>query len=172
MTRDHRTDPDDPHAHDDAADRADDTRPVERQQYVERERQTEHYDPPPAQQAPAGGQVNVNAEGRGTYVDTGPGPLSYARRIVSLLFGILAVLIALRILLLLLVANETNAIVDTIYAITEPFVAPFRGIFNFDAVSPGGGSVLDIAAVVALIGWFLIYLLIMAILSLGDRRTT
>ncbi len=166
MTRDHRTDPDDPA-------RADDTQPVDRQQYAERERQPEHYDPPRDRQAAAGGgQVNVNAEGRGGYVATGPGPLSYARRIVSLLFGILVVLIALRILLLLLVANETNAIVDAIYAITEPFVAPFRGIFNFDAVSPGGASVLDIAAVVALIGWFLIYLLIVAILSLGDRRTT
>lgn len=175
MTHDHRTDPDDPNAadaHDHDAARTDDTRPVERQQYVEREREPERYDPPPAQQAPAGGgQVNVNAEGRGGYVATSPGPLSYARRIVSLLFGILAVLVVLRILLLLLVANQTNAIVDAIYAITEPFVAPFRGIFNFDAVSPGGGSVLDIAAVVALVGWFLIYLLIMAILSLGDRRT-
>jgi uncharacterized protein YggT (Ycf19 family) len=77
----------------------------------------------------------------------------------------------LRVLFLLLVANETNAIVDFIYAVTEPFVAPFRGIFNFDTVSPGGASVLDVAAVVALVGWFLIYLLIMAILSIGDRRT-
>lgn len=45
----------------------------------------------------------------------------------------------------------------------------FCGIFSLDAVSPGGGSVFDIAAVVALIGWLLIYLLIMAILRLGDR---
>lgn len=175
MTRDHRTDPDDPRAHE----RADETRPVERQQYVEREhvereRAPEHYDPPPAQSAqsaPAGGgQVNVNAEGGG-HVATAPGPLYYARRVVSLIFGILAVLIVLRIVFLLLVANETNAIVDFIYAVTEPFVAPFRGIFAIEQVSPGGGSVLDIAAVVALIGWFLIYLLIMAILSIGDRRT-
>jgi uncharacterized protein YggT (Ycf19 family) len=175
MTHDHRTDPNDPHTHEPAAD---DTRPVERQQYVERERAPEHYDPPPehydpppAQGAPAGGsQVNVNAD-RGAHVATAPGPLSYARRVVSLIFGILAVLLVLRVLFLLLVANETNAIVDFIYAVTEPFVAPFRGIFNIDTVSPGGASVLDVAAVVALIGWFLIYLLIMAILSLGDRRT-
>jgi uncharacterized protein YggT (Ycf19 family) len=148
---------------------ADETRVVERETYVERE--VPAADPgyvPPAQ--PAGSQVNVNSGP--AYVDDAPGPMYYVRRVVSLLFGILAVLIGLRILLLLLVANQQNSIVDFVYDITEPFVAPFRGIFNFDTVSPGGGSVLDVAAVVALIGWLLIYVLIMAILRLGDRRTT
>jgi uncharacterized protein YggT (Ycf19 family) len=147
---------------------ADETRVVERETYVEREAPA--ADPgyvPPAQ--PAGSQVNVNSGP--AYVDDAPGPMYYVRRVVSLLFGILAVLLGLRILLLLLVANQQNSIVDFVYDITEPFVAPFRGIFNFDTVSPGGGSVLDIAAVVALVGWLLIYVLLMAILRLGDRRT-
>jgi len=155
---------------------ADETRVVER----ERTERIEHTDRPvtadsgyvpPAQQPPAGSQVNVNAGPGTTYVEEGPGPMSYVQRVVSLLFGILAVLIGLRILLLLLVANQQNSLVDFVYDVTEPFVAPFRGIFNFDTVSPGGGSVLDIAAVVALVGWVLIYLLIMAILRIGDRRT-
>jgi uncharacterized protein YggT (Ycf19 family) len=141
----------------------DDTRVVERQTYVERERPADPGYVPPS-------QVNVNADrGYAGPVAVAPGPLYYARRVLSLLFGILAVLIGLRILLLLLVANQENAIVDFVYTVTEPFVAPFRGIFNFDQVSPGGGSVLDIGAVVALIGWLLIYLLLMAILRLGDR---
>jgi uncharacterized protein YggT (Ycf19 family) len=147
---------------------ADETRVVERETYVEREAPA--ADPgyvPPAQ--PAGSQVNVNSGP--AYVDDAPGPMYYVRRVVSLLFGILAVLLGLRILLLLLVANQQNSLVDFVYDITEPFVAPFRGIFNFDTVSPGGGSVLDVAAVVALIGWLLIYVLLMAILRLGDRRT-
>ena len=139
------------------------TRVVERQTYVERERPADTAYVPPATS-----NVNVGPTGP-AYVDAGPGPLYYARRVVSLLFGILAVLIGLRILLLLLVANQQNSIVDFVYNVTEPFVAPFRGIFSLDAVSPGGGSVFDIAAVVALIGWLLIYLLIMAILRLGDR---
>ena len=150
---------------------ADETRVVERETYVEREvPAAPAADPgyvPPAQ--PAGSQVNVNSGP--AYVDDAPGPMYYVRRVVSLLFGILAVLLGLRILLLLLVANQQNSLVDFVYDITEPFVAPFRGIFNFDTVSPGGGSVLDVAAVVALIGWLLIYVLIMAILRLGDRRT-
>ena len=140
----------------------DDTRVVERERVVEE----------PAPVAPSSSNVNVAAGGRREYVAAGPVPLYYERRVVSLLFGILAVLIALRIVLLLLVANQTNGLVDFIYNVTEPFVAPFRGIFNFDLVSPGGGSTLDIGALVALIGWALIYLLIMAILNLGDRTST
>jgi uncharacterized protein YggT (Ycf19 family) len=140
---------------------SDDTRVVERERVVER----------PAPVAPGSSNVNVAGGNRG-YVASGPGPLYYARRVVSLLFGVLAVLIALRIVLLLLVANQTNGLVDFIYNVTEPFVAPFRGVFNFDMVSPGGGSTLDIGAVVALVGWALIYLLILAILNLGDRSTT
>jgi hypothetical protein len=164
MTHDHRTDPTEPHPDHPA----DETRVVERPTYGQRE--PDRYDPPPASTTPpAGSQVNVSA-GRGGYVATAPGPLYYARRVVSLIFGILAVLLALRIVFLLLVANQTNPIVDFVYAVTEPFVAPFRGIFNFDVVGVGDAT-LDVAALVALIGWFLIYLLIMAILSLGDRRT-
>ena len=158
---DRRTDPVDP------VDPVDnETRVVERQTYVERERPV--AEPYPAQ--PAAGPVNVNAPtSRGYAEPAGPGPLSYARRIISLLFGILVVLLGLRILLLLLVANQTNTIVDFVYNVTEPFVAPFRGIFAIDQVTPGGGSVFDIAALVALVGWLLIYLLLVAILRLGDR---
>lgn len=141
------------------------TRVVERQTYVERE-------PPVAEPypVPAAAPVNVNAPtSRGYAEPAGHGALYIVRRVLSLLFGILAVLIGLRILLLLLVANQTNSIVDFVYNVTEPFVAPFRGIFAMDMVTPGGGSVFDIAAVVALIGWLLIYLLLMAVLRLGDR---
>lgn len=108
----------------------------------------------------------------GGYVATAPGPLYYARRVVSLLFGILVVLIVLRIFLLLFGANAGNPIVDSIYGVTEIFVAPFRGVFAIDHVSPTGSSVFDVAAVVALVGWTLVWALIMAILRLGDRERT
>jgi uncharacterized protein YggT (Ycf19 family) len=135
---------------------------VERQEYVERE---------PVQ--PAGTQVNVNAD-RGGYardtvvVDPGPGPMAYVRRIVVLLFGILTVMIALRIILLLLGANAGNGLVDFVYGATEPFVAPFRGIFSFDQVTPIGTNVLDIGAAVALVGWLLIEALVLAILRIAE----
>lgn len=144
----------------------DSTHVVERETYVEKQAPPPApatYTPPPAQTS------NVNVADTGTgYVSTGPGALYYARRVVSLLFGILFVLLIVRIVLLLLVANPGNDIVDFVYSVTEPFVAPFRGIFQFDQVVSGDAT-LDIAAIVALIGWLLIYLLIMAILRIGDR---
>ena len=165
----HVHDPNDPLDTHDHAETDDPTRVVERQTYVERDRPVAQ----PYAAPTSGHQVNVNAAERGyaepAYVEPGPGPLSVVRRVLSLLFGILAVLLGLRILLLLLVANQQNSIVDFVYNVTEPFVAPFRGIFAINEVTPGGGSVLDIAALVALIGWLLIYLLLMAILRLGDR---
>ena len=128
--------------------------------------------PPPAAAPPAYVQPaatsNVNVADSDGYVAAGPGPLYYARRVISLLFGILVTLLILRIVLLLLVADPGNSIVDFVYSVTEPFVAPFRGMFQFDAVASGSRT-LDIAAVVALIGWTLIYALIMAILRLADR---
>ena len=95
---------------------------------------------------------------------------SLAKRVASLVFGVIVALIGLRIVLLLVVANESNAIVNFIYNVTEPLVAPFRGILSLDTVTPGGGSVFDVAALVALVGWALIYALVMAILRLGDRE--
>lgn len=113
-------------------------------------------------------QVNVNAAGQPAYVAE-TSPMATARRIVGLLFGILIGLIAIRIVLLALGANEGNALVDSIYAITEPFVAPFRGVFSMNEVRPTGNSAIDIAALVAIVGWSLIALVIMAVLRIPDR---
>lgn len=117
--------------------------------------------------APAGSQVNVNSG-----PDYVPGTSGYAtaRRVVGLVFGVLVTLIGLRILLLLFGANAGNGLVDFIYGITEPMVAPFRGIFSMDVISPTGVSILDVAALVSLVGWSLIAILIIAILRLPDRR--
>jgi len=176
---DRRNDPAHPpgdHDHDHGPDEGhgDETRVVERETYVERERPPVNagYVPPVQPVQPAGSQVNVNDGTRTAYVEPSRGPLYWARRILTLLFTILAVLLALRLILLLLVANQENQIVNFVFDVTEPFVAPFRGMFSFDQVTPGGGSVFDIAAVVAFIGWLLIYLLLMAILSLADRDRT
>ena len=124
----------------------------------------------PVDPAPAGSQVNVNSRGAGPVLVEETNPLVIVRRVLGLLFGILIALIVLRVLLLALGANAGNALVDGIYSITEVFVAPFRGIFDIDQVSPTGSSEIDIAAIVAIIGWSLIALLITAILRLGDRR--
>lgn len=74
------------------------------------------------------------------------------RRLVTLIFGIIQALIVLRIVLLLLNAREGNDIVSFILNASQVFVAPFVGIFNVDALH-AGGSILDVAAIAALVGW-------------------
>jgi hypothetical protein len=123
----------------------------------------------PAPAPASSDQVNVNAAGQRTYVAAATSPLTIARRIVGLLFGILIGLMAIRIILLALGANEGNVIVDAVYGFTEPFVAPFRGVFSIDTVRPVGRSVFDIGALVAIVGWSLIALVILAILRIPDR---
>jgi uncharacterized protein YggT (Ycf19 family) len=86
-----------------------------------------------------------------------------------LLFGVLQALLIIRIILLLLVANHSNDVVALILGATDPFVEPFRGMFSLDKVT-NGRSMLDIAALVALVGWTLIEALVVALLSLGARR--
>ena len=110
------------------------------------------------------------AVGSTAYVTTGPGPVTVARRALETVFGIIEVLLLLRIVLLALGANSGNALVDGIYNLSEPLVAPFIGVFSINHVHPTGNSVIDIAALVAVVGWALIGLLIDAILRIADRR--
>jgi YggT family protein len=100
---------------------------------------------------------------------SGPTAGEVIRRFVMLLFGVLQALLIIRIILLLLVANHSNDVVALILGVTAPFVEPFRGMFQLDKVT-NGRSMLDIAAIVALIGWTLIEALVVALLSLGARR--
>jgi hypothetical protein len=117
--------------------------------------------------------VNVNDPAYNsspTYVNPGPTPLTVVRRAIATLFGILEVLLALRILLLALGANAGNVLVDGIYNITDPFVVPFIGVFNINHVHPTGNSVIDVAAIVAIVGWGILAIIIDAVLRIGDRR--
>jgi uncharacterized protein YggT (Ycf19 family) len=105
-----------------------------------------------------------------TYAPPGPGVAAVLARFVMFLFGVLQVALILRIILLLLVANHGNDVVQLILNITDPFVEPFRGMFQLDRVT-AGRQVLDIAAIVALIGWSLVEMLVLALARVFDRRT-
>lgn len=104
------------------------------------------------------------------YVASGPGGASLAARIVTFVFGILQVLLILRIVLLLLVANAGNDVVKLVFNITQPFVEPFLGMFALNRVAADQGSVFDIAALVALIAWTLVEMLILAAIRIFARR--
>ena len=97
--------------------------------------------------------------------------MTLASRIVTFAFGVLQALLILRIILLLLVANQGNDIVSFILGVTDPFVEPFIGMFDLNRVTADSGQVLDVAAVVALIGWTLLEAIILAGLRIFSRNT-
>ncbi len=121
--------------------------------------------------APPAAERSVRTTER-AYRPAGPSTVSTIARFVTFLFGVLQAVLVVRIILLVLIANEGNDIVGAILAVTDPFVEPFRGMFALDRVTAEQGSVFDIAAAVALIGWTLIELLILAALRIFDRRET
>jgi uncharacterized protein YggT (Ycf19 family) len=100
----------------------------------------------------------------------GPGWTTYATRVATFAFGVLQALLILRIILLLLVANRGNDVVQFVLSVTQPFVDPFLGMFSLNRVTADQGSVLDVAAIVALIAWTLVEALILAAIRIFSRR--
>jgi hypothetical protein len=94
-----------------------------------------------------------------------------ARRFIVLIFGIIQILIVLRIGLLLLDAREGNVIVRAILDGSQIFVWPFIGIFHTNALT-AGGSVLDIAAIAALVGWTVLEWVFLWAVDLFRREPT
>lgn len=102
-------------------------------------------------------------------VDARPSNNETARRIVVLVFGLIQIVIGLRIVLLLLDARTGNLLVSFINNLGGVLIAPFQGILQISAVS-SGGSALDVAAVVALVGWTIIELIVVWSLSIFRRE--
>ena len=81
--------------------------------------------------------------------------------LLSLIIGIIAILIAIRIVLKLLVANTESGFTRFIYNVTGPLVGPFQNIFGTPAA--GNGAVFELSSILAiaiylLVGWLLIKL--------------
>jgi len=92
-----------------------------------------------------------------------------ARRWVVFVFGLIQLLIAARIVLLVIGADRANALVSAIYDVSAVLIAPFEGILRTDAIGRGG-STLDLAAVVALIGWTILEIIIVAAIGIVRRE--
>jgi hypothetical protein len=105
---------------------------------------------------------------RTTAVSPSAGELG--RRLILLIFGIIQILIILRIVLLLLNAREGNDLVSFILNTSQIFVSPFNGIFNRDELH-ASGSVLDIAAVTAFVGWTVLEWILLWAMNLFRRET-
>jgi len=97
-----------------------------------------------------------------------PSGSELVRRAVVLVFGLIQLVILLRIILLLVDARTGNDIVSGILNVSQVFVAPFEGILRSDALH-AGGSTLDMAAIVALIGWTVLEAIILWIVGMFRR---
>jgi hypothetical protein len=72
-------------------------------------------------------------------------------------------------LLLLLDAREANGLVSGILNISQLFVAPFEGILRTNALH-AAGSIFDIAAIVAFVGWTVLELIVLWALAIFRRE--
>ena len=118
--------------------------------------------------ASAAGQGTVRTDSR-QITRSGPGGQELIRRIVVLLFGLIQLVIGARFVLLLLDAREANGLVSAILNASQVFVAPFEGVLRTDALH-AAGSILDITAVVAFVGWTVIELVVIWALGIFRRE--
>lgn len=93
--------------------------------------------------------------------------MNVAERVVYLIGGIIVGLLAIRFLLSLLGANRNNAFADFIYDVSQPFVAPFFGLFNY--TPQYGVSRFEFETLVAIIVWGLLTVLVAKIVTIGRR---
>ena len=102
---------------------------------------------------------------------TSPGGPEMTRRIIVLVFGLIQIVIGARIVLLVLNAREANALVSAVLNISQVFVAPFEGILRTDSLH-SAGAVLDLAAIVAFVGWTILELIVLWVIGIFRRDST
>ena len=93
--------------------------------------------------------------------------MNVAERVIWTVFGVIMGLLALRFLLRLLGANPNNAFADFIYTISEPFVAPFFGLFNYTVDLAQGR--FEFETLIAILVYALIAWLLAKIVTIGKR---
>lgn len=114
------------------------------------------------------GQQTITSNTRHT-ASRGPDATERTRRIIVLVFGLIQIVIGARFVLLLLDAREANGLVSAILNFSQLFVAPFEGILRTDSLN-AAGSVLDITAVVAFIGWTIVEMIVIWVLGVFRRE--
>lgn len=92
--------------------------------------------------------------------------VSKAAQVVWYIVGVIATILLLRFVLALLGANVDNGFASFVYGISEPLVAPFRGLLQIGAFQ-AGISRLEIetllaAAIYTLIGWGIVKAILLA----------
>lgn len=107
---------------------------------------------------------------RSAVVDDRPSGGVLAARVVWYITGVIVALLALRLILQLLGANEGNGFVDLVYGLSGFFAAPFFGMFSYQPSY--GVSYFEVSTFVAMLIYALIGYGLARLFTLGSRRTT
>ena len=90
-------------------------------------------------------------------------------KVIWWIAGVIIALLALRVILLLLAANQGAPFVDFIYGLSGIFAWPFFGIFGYTPAY--GQSVLEVSSIFAIIVYALIAWGIAKLATIGSNRT-
>lgn len=99
---------------------------------------------------------------------TGVGPAVFMGRLVYFIGGVIIGFIILRIFLLLMAANQSNAFVDFVYSVSALFVAPFFGMFSYTPAY--GAAVFEVSSFVAILVYMLLTWGLVALVTMGSRQ--
>ncbi|MEX2527930.1 MAG: YggT family protein [Gemmatimonadota bacterium] len=91
-------------------------------------------------------------------------------QVVDYAFGLIYGLLAIRLVLMLIAANSSNAFVQFIDTVTNPFYALFRGIV--DSPTAEGGYTLAVPIIIAIIVYALLHAAINGLLRMMVHRKT
>jgi hypothetical protein len=91
-----------------------------------------------------------------------------AKRVIYYIAGFIIALLALRLVLLLLAANQGAPFVDFVYGLSGVFAWPFYGIFSYQPSY--GQSTFEVSTVVAIIVYALIAMGLARLFTLTSRR--
>lgn len=90
--------------------------------------------------------------------------------IINFIFGLIELILLLRIVLELFAANPLTPFVSWTYSVSTTLLYPFQGIFPSPVLR--GGFVLDISAIVALLVYTIIAYLISELIRFISYRAT
>lgn len=94
----------------------------------------------------------------------------WSARVIYFTFGVVEIVIAIRVLLKLIAANEASGLARFIYGFTAPLLAPFQNVVGSPRAR--NGSVFEFSSLLAILIYMLISWLIVRLLFLLLDRPT
>jgi len=105
-----------------------------------------------------------------SHEETEPLPSSILVRLLYVISTVIISLLVLRFLLTLLGANQANTFAQLIYNASQPFVAPFQGLFSYK--SQYGGARFEVETLIAAAVYAIAAALITTVLMIPRRIDT